>query len=197
MLLAVLTVEVEDGRIRLPRGWWPVTAVTSVALAGVTTAAFENGSIGQYVYDSSMALACGLFLSLLVLGGSTEQRRPVLVSWLEARPIVWVGLVSYSLFLWHEPIIWWLRDQGMLASSSSVAAFVRIWLSWGRCLWLSPVSRTGWWSSRPFDGKPEPGHATRMHRWCRRRPELHCRSSGPKDRRYHPETHQIGEPSHG
>ena len=24
MLLAVLTVEVEDGRIRLPRGWWPV-----------------------------------------------------------------------------------------------------------------------------------------------------------------------------
>ena len=46
------------------------------------------------------------------------------MSWLEARPIVWVGLVSYSLFLWHEPIIWWLRDQGMLASSSSVTAFV-------------------------------------------------------------------------
>ena len=60
MLLAVLTVEVEDGRIRLPRGWWPVTAVTFVALAGVTAAAFDNGSIGQYVYDSSMALGVQL-----------------------------------------------------------------------------------------------------------------------------------------
>ena len=94
MLLAVLTVEVEDGLIRLPRGWWAVTAVTFVALVGGTAVAFDNGSIGQYVYDSSMALACSLFLSLLVLGVSAGERQPVLVGWLEARPIVWVGLVS-------------------------------------------------------------------------------------------------------
>jgi peptidoglycan/LPS O-acetylase OafA/YrhL len=124
MLLAVLTVHVEDGRIRLPRFWWPITAVGFLVLAGVTAAAFDNGSINQYVYDSLMAAACGLFLSLIVLGGFAGEQRPAPVRWLEARPIVWVGVVSYSLFLWHEPIIWWLRDRGLLASGGGVASFL-------------------------------------------------------------------------
>jgi peptidoglycan/LPS O-acetylase OafA/YrhL len=124
MLLAVVTFHVEDGRIRLPRFWWPITAVGFLVLAGVTAAAFDNGSINQYVYDSLMALSCGLFLSLIVLAGSGGKRPPASVSWLEARPIVWVGVVSYSLFLWHEPIIWWLRDRGMLTSGGSAAGFL-------------------------------------------------------------------------
>jgi peptidoglycan/LPS O-acetylase OafA/YrhL len=124
MLLAVLTVHVEDGRIRLPRFWWPITAVGFLVLAGVTAAAFDNGSINQYVYDSLMAAACGLFVSLVVLGGFAGGQRPAPVRWLEARPIVWVGVVSYSLFLWHEPIIWWLRDRGLLASGGGVASFL-------------------------------------------------------------------------
>ena len=124
MLLAVLTVHVEDGRIRLPRGWWPITAVGFLALAGLTAVAFDKGSINQYVYDSLMAAACGLFLSLVVLGGFAGGQRPAPVRWLEARPIVWVGVVSYSLFLWHEPIIWWLRDRGLLASGGGAAGFL-------------------------------------------------------------------------
>lgn len=121
MLLAILTVHVEDGRLRLPRGWWPVTAVALLALAGTTAAAFDKGTINQYVYDSLMALACGLFLSLIVLAGSGRERPPASIGWLEARPIVWVGVVSYSLFLWHEPIIWWLRDRGMLVSGGALS----------------------------------------------------------------------------
>jgi peptidoglycan/LPS O-acetylase OafA/YrhL len=123
MLLAVLTVHVEDGRIRLPRGWWPAAAVGFLVLAGVTAAAFDKGSINQYVYDSLMAAACGLFLSLVVLGGFAGVQGPAPVGWLEARPIVWVGVVSYGLFLWHEPIIWWLRDRGMLAAGG-IAGFL-------------------------------------------------------------------------
>jgi peptidoglycan/LPS O-acetylase OafA/YrhL len=30
-------------------------------------------------------------------------------------------VVSYSLFLWHEPIIWWLRDRGMLVSGGALS----------------------------------------------------------------------------
>jgi peptidoglycan/LPS O-acetylase OafA/YrhL len=126
MLLAVLTVHVEDGRIRLPRFWWPITAVAFLALAGVTAAAFDRGSINQYVYDSLMAAACGLFLSLVVLSGFAGGQRPAPVSWLEARPIVWVGVVSYSLFLWHEPIIWWLRDRGMLATGGNAGFLLNL-----------------------------------------------------------------------
>ena len=35
-----------------------------------------------------------------------------------------MGVVSYSFFLWHEPIIWWLRDRGLLASGGGVASFL-------------------------------------------------------------------------
>ena len=94
-----------------------------LALAGATAAAFDKGTINQYVYDSLMALACGLFLSLIVLAGSGRERPPASMGWLEARPIVWVGVVSYSLFLWHEPIIWWLRDRGMLVSGGGALSF--------------------------------------------------------------------------
>jgi peptidoglycan/LPS O-acetylase OafA/YrhL len=121
MLLAVLTVLLEDDRVRLPRGWWSVTAVGLLAVAGGTAAAFDKGVINHYVYDSLMALACGLFLSLIVLAGSGRERPRALVGWLEAGPIVWVGVVSYSLFLWHEPIIWWLRDRGLLISGGALA----------------------------------------------------------------------------
>jgi peptidoglycan/LPS O-acetylase OafA/YrhL len=124
MFLAVLTIAVEDGRVRLPRGWWPLTAFAFVVVAGGTAVAFERAAINQYVYDSLMALACGLFLSLVVLAGLDGQRRPFLLSWLEARPIAWVGVVSYSLFLWHEPLIWWLRDRGLLASGIGVGSFL-------------------------------------------------------------------------
>jgi peptidoglycan/LPS O-acetylase OafA/YrhL len=126
MLLAILTVQVEDGRLRLPRGWWPVTAVALLALAGTTAAAFDKGIINQYLYDSLMALACGLFLSLIVLAGSGRDRTPASMGWLEARPIVWVGVVSYSLFLWHEPIIWWLRDRGLLASGGAAGFLLNV-----------------------------------------------------------------------
>jgi peptidoglycan/LPS O-acetylase OafA/YrhL len=32
---------------------------------------------------------------------------------LESRAFVAAGLVSYSLFLWHYPVIWWLRNHGL------------------------------------------------------------------------------------
>jgi peptidoglycan/LPS O-acetylase OafA/YrhL len=124
MLLAALSVAVEAGRTQLPRGWWPVIASASVGVAVVTAVAFDKGAINQYVYDSLMALGCALFLSLIVLAGLDGGRRPFLLSWLEARPIVWVGVVSYSLFLWHEPIIWWLRDRGLLAIGTGVGGFL-------------------------------------------------------------------------
>ncbi len=124
MLLAVVSIAVEDGRIQLPRGWWPVTASAFVGLAAATAVGFDEGAINQYVYDSLMALACALFLALVVLAGRDGERRPFLLSWLEARPIVWVGVVSYSLFLWHEPIIWWLRDRGLLVAGNAAGDFL-------------------------------------------------------------------------
>jgi peptidoglycan/LPS O-acetylase OafA/YrhL len=37
----------------------------------------------------------------------------LLVRVLETRPFVWAGLISYSVFLWHEPIVRWLQGHGL------------------------------------------------------------------------------------
>ena len=38
---------------------------------------------------------------------------------LETRPVVFVGLVSYGLFLWHEPIIRSLQSHGLTLGGAS------------------------------------------------------------------------------
>lgn len=38
---------------------------------------------------------------------------PLVPSW--GRPIVWLGTISYTAYLWNYPIGWWLRDMGVTA----------------------------------------------------------------------------------
>ncbi len=121
MALAVLRVEAEDGHLRLPR-WWPGAATAGVLLIAVPTAALaDRGMIGAYRYDTLMALACSMLLALAVLpwGSELEEapsgaaRRPSsMMRILESRFLMTTGLVSYSLFLWHEPLIRWMQSQG-------------------------------------------------------------------------------------
>jgi peptidoglycan/LPS O-acetylase OafA/YrhL len=39
------------------------------------------------------------------------------VGWMRARPLAWVGLVSYGVYLWHVPLILFARAHGLLPSS--------------------------------------------------------------------------------
>jgi peptidoglycan/LPS O-acetylase OafA/YrhL len=56
-----------------------------------------------------MAFACALILGLVLFGTS----RSPLVGVLSSRPLVWLGTVSYSIFLWHHPLIGSLREHGL------------------------------------------------------------------------------------
>lgn len=54
---------------------------------------------------------------------------------LSVRPLVFVGLLSYSLYLWHWPLVVFFRDLGwldLLAGKLAVLAlsFIAAWLSW-------------------------------------------------------------------
>jgi peptidoglycan/LPS O-acetylase OafA/YrhL len=56
---------------------------------------------------------------------------------LSLRPVVFVGLISYSLYLWHWPLIVFQRTDGLLAGSGAmtkltlIAGLIAIaWLSW-------------------------------------------------------------------
>jgi peptidoglycan/LPS O-acetylase OafA/YrhL len=67
---------------------------------GVSTATWIANHVG-------LSLAAGLLLAPAVLGA----RGPVrwLLSW---RPLAWLGLISYGVFLWHFPLAAWLGLRG-------------------------------------------------------------------------------------
>lgn len=138
MALAVLHVEWEDGRIRLARGWRVLAG--SAALACYLVTALMTGTREQLSYspfNTLMALAFALVLAVVVLTPSTT--RPALVRVLDSRPLISLGLVSYSIFLWHEPLARWVASHD-LGSSGTDGFFVNVAVVAGLTFTLSSVT---------------------------------------------------------
>jgi peptidoglycan/LPS O-acetylase OafA/YrhL len=58
-------------------------------------------------------LAIALAFAVVVLPNAARPQPLRAVRVLESRAFVAVGLASYSLFLWHYPLISWLRENGL------------------------------------------------------------------------------------
>jgi peptidoglycan/LPS O-acetylase OafA/YrhL len=114
MALAVARVNLEDGRLRLPAWWRPAAATGLVGITLATVLLTDRGRIEQYngalPYETLVTVACALLLALVVL--TTAGPPSPVVRLLEIRPLVAAGLISYSLFLWHEPVVRWLQQHG-------------------------------------------------------------------------------------
>jgi len=127
MALAVVYACVESRRLRLPRGW-RVGCLGLAALVLLPCIATAHGSEQTYlVQNTGEAFALSLVLATVVLADRAAPRR---VLWLlDSRALLFVGLCSYSLFLWHEPLIHWLDRHdltlggwgGLVANSIVVA----------------------------------------------------------------------------
>jgi peptidoglycan/LPS O-acetylase OafA/YrhL len=140
LALAVVRAEYQDGRLRLPRNWRPITAAVLVGLGAITLQLGVDDRIAERFEVAMVSVLCGLLLALTVL----TPRGPLgskLVSGLESRALVGGGLISYSVFLWHVPVIYFLRKQdltlngGLGAMAANVAAVAAItgflaWLTW-------------------------------------------------------------------
>jgi peptidoglycan/LPS O-acetylase OafA/YrhL len=115
IVLAVVYVGLERGLISFPSWWrWPVWAgVLGAALAIAILADHGLWSAGANPYELIGALGCAFLLALVVLHPvDTDVRPRPLVRLLTTRVAVVVGLCSYSIFLWHEPLVRLLRSQG-------------------------------------------------------------------------------------
>ena len=103
--LALLRVRLEHERAAWLTGWrasgdlWLVAAVGCYALLAL-----------DYRFDVLVLLASGLVVGACVLPG---VRAGALVRGLEWRPLAILGTASYSLYLWHTPIIFWLKTHGI------------------------------------------------------------------------------------
>jgi peptidoglycan/LPS O-acetylase OafA/YrhL len=115
IVLAVVYVGLERSLISFPRWWrWPVSAgILGAAVAITILADHGRWSAGTNPYELTGALGCALLLALVVLHPvDTDVRPRPLVRLLTTRVAVVVGLCSYSIFLWHEPLVRLLRSQG-------------------------------------------------------------------------------------
>jgi peptidoglycan/LPS O-acetylase OafA/YrhL len=110
MALAVVYAEVAHGGLRLPRSWrwWSWAGVVGGYLLVHATSP-PDVQLSYSPENTVMALVFALLLGLVVL--QTAERRPQtpLLRAIETAPIVWVGMVSYSVFLWHGPLVRWLN----------------------------------------------------------------------------------------
>ena len=108
MVVAVASVVYEGEGIRFPA--WRVSAVVAAAVLALGgTKLNYDGRLNNLEQQTPMALACALLLAVVVFS-SREGR---LVRWLSLRWVVFAGLVSYGLFLVHDPIVRGFSDWGV------------------------------------------------------------------------------------
>jgi peptidoglycan/LPS O-acetylase OafA/YrhL len=123
MVVAVLHVQVTDGRIRLPGRWRPVTAVAALLVFLPCAWTMRRGEHSYLLQNTGQALALALALAAIVLPDRSRARPPWTIRVLESPVFVAVGVASYSLFLWHYPVILWLREHGLTAGGWGGLAF--------------------------------------------------------------------------
>jgi peptidoglycan/LPS O-acetylase OafA/YrhL len=78
-------------------GYWHATAAPRAVNAWLAVLA-----------DVPAGLGFALVVAAAVAGGGAATR------WMSARPLAWVGLVSYGVYLWHVPLILFGRRFGLL-----------------------------------------------------------------------------------
>jgi peptidoglycan/LPS O-acetylase OafA/YrhL len=107
-------------------GYWSIDSTLRRALASggaliLVVAAWHmhEREFSYTLLNTSEALAMALLLAALILPG--RGSRPVALPLLESRPFVAAGVVSYSVFLWHLPLIEWLDKNGLTFDGGKLA----------------------------------------------------------------------------
>lgn len=113
MAAAVAHTEVLDGRLRLPRHWRGGALAVALLIVVPCAMTLDRGQLSYLPQNTAVALAAALFVAAVCFpAGSGPPPRPQRL--LQVRPLVVAGIGSYSVFLWHEPVIIWLTDHGAM-----------------------------------------------------------------------------------
>ncbi len=122
-MLAALAIGLLRHRDRVPVFARPLKVAIFVTIVLVALVARQQGSAGAL----SLVGACAAGMILLtVLPSHTGAPQNALARVLEWGPVRYIGLISYSLYLWHVPVILWMKDHGLLFSSGAVALFANL-----------------------------------------------------------------------
>ncbi|MEO7198003.1 MAG: acyltransferase family protein [Solirubrobacterales bacterium] len=99
------------------RGWSPAVVGISASLAVLLAFGIANDQTSAYYYGGSMAfcLAVALLIAAVERPGLNPVRDALSVS-----PARYVGRISYSLYLWHWPVIIWLNEDRVPLSGAAL-----------------------------------------------------------------------------
>ena len=135
--------------LRASPGWCHMLSVAGVALMLGAILGSAGGAANAVPVLVTTAGAAAF-----IAAGTHATLNATLFSW---RPVVYIGLISYSLYLWHWPLLSFLRilhlEDVMLDRALRVAA-VGFWCSrrspsftWSKCLCAVATIWGGWESS--------------------------------------------------
>jgi peptidoglycan/LPS O-acetylase OafA/YrhL len=113
MVVAVLYVEMSDGRIRLPTHWRRVAVGLGLLVFIPCAWTMHMGEQSYLPQNTGEALGIAMVFAAIVMPGPSTKGHSRAVRFLEAPVLVAVGVASYSVFLWHFPLIEWLTSHGL------------------------------------------------------------------------------------
>ena len=112
---------------------WPTPVASVVAVLGLVMLAASFVLFHKDVpFPGVRSLLPCLGTAMLLLAGRQQH---LLSGWLSSRPMVGMGLISYSLYLWHWPIFSFLRYRQVELTLAVIVAAVALafllsWLTW-------------------------------------------------------------------
>jgi peptidoglycan/LPS O-acetylase OafA/YrhL len=108
-------------RVRGLRHHVAVDIVGLAALAAVVVLMVSWGSDTALLYRGGFALVA--LLSVIVVGAAVHPGAWLLAGFLSTRLLVWIGLRSYALYLWHWPVMVVFRQRDLGWSRPATLVF--------------------------------------------------------------------------
>ena len=116
LVLAVVHTQLSRGALVLPAWWRRASGAGAVVLVAPPAYLFDTGRLSENRATLMMSIGFALLLALVVLPDGRSSRVGAL---LDVRVLQWGGLISYGVFLWHEPLIWVLQREGLTQGGRS------------------------------------------------------------------------------